>query len=131
MFEPLINVEASHGREIVQLAASEARDTTNAKPAAARVAQMLNLRNIVKSLPLLANALQGSRSELLKIVADVSTLARFPANVGLSIVCFAQMISDERLEKIEQLVRQSLNEEAVPAKVPMKFSFSRVHLTYK
>ncbi|KAF9805911.1 hypothetical protein IEO21_08898 [Rhodonia placenta] len=81
---------------ICSLAASEARDTTNAKPAAARVAQMLNLRNIVKSLPLLANALQGSRSELLKIVAD--------------------MISDERLEKIEQLVRQSLNEEAVPAK---------------
>lgn len=96
---------------ICSLAASEARETTNAKPAAARVAQMLNLRNIVKGLPLLANTLQGSRSELLNIVAD--------------------MISDERLEKIERLVRQSLNEEAVPAKVPVKFSFSRVHLTYK
>ncbi|OSX68008.1 hypothetical protein POSPLADRAFT_1128862 [Postia placenta MAD-698-R-SB12] len=81
---------------ICSLAASEARETTNAKPAAARVAQMLNLRNIVKGLPLLANTLQGSRSELLNIVAD--------------------MISDERLEKIERLVRQSLNEEAVPAK---------------
>ncbi|KAL6301010.1 muts domain V-domain-containing protein [Sparassis latifolia] len=81
---------------ISSLASSEARDTGTAKPAAARVAQMLNLRNIVKSLPLLAKALTGCRSELLHIIRE--------------------MISDERLERIEQLVRNSLNEEATPAK---------------
>ncbi|KAI0935607.1 hypothetical protein AcV5_003986 [Taiwanofungus camphoratus] len=81
---------------ISSLAASEARESSTAKPAAARVAQMLNLRNIVKSLPLLARALAGSRSELLQIIAE--------------------MISDERLDKIYQLVSNSLNEEAAPAK---------------
>ncbi|EMD41395.1 hypothetical protein CERSUDRAFT_41819 [Gelatoporia subvermispora B] len=65
--------------------------------AAARVTQMLQLRNVVQSLPRLAQALGGCRSELLRIVAE--------------------MISDERLEKIKDLVGRSLNDDAAPARV--------------
>ena len=41
------------------------------KPASQRIVQILNLRNIVKSLPLLRKALEGSRSQLLKIIHEV------------------------------------------------------------
>ncbi|KIP02571.1 hypothetical protein PHLGIDRAFT_26530 [Phlebiopsis gigantea 11061_1 CR5-6] len=78
---------------ISSLVSSEARDFNTAKMAAARVSQMLNLRSIVKNMPLLARALTGSRSQLLQIIQD--------------------MISDERLEKIEQLVSSSLNDQSV------------------
>lgn len=61
-----INAHLNH-----QLAASEARETSTAKLAAARVAQMLSLRNIVKNMPVLAKALTGSRSRPLRIVLDV------------------------------------------------------------
>lgn len=56
----------------VQLAASDTRPTiTTAKTAFARVSQMLSLRNAVKSLPLLRDALAGSKSQILRIIHDV------------------------------------------------------------
>ncbi|KAL1749149.1 muts domain V-domain-containing protein [Schizophyllum fasciatum] len=81
---------------IASLAASEARPTNNAKPASARVTQMLSLRNAVKTLPLLHKALEGGQSQLLKIIRD--------------------MLRDERLSKIEQLVDERLNEDSTPSK---------------
>ncbi|KAH9949472.1 muts domain V-domain-containing protein [Amylocystis lapponica] len=92
---------------ISSLAAHEVRETSSAKLAASRVAQMLNLRNVVKNVPLLARALAGSRSELLRIIAE--------------------MLSDERLEKIAQLVSESLNEEASPTKGGLSAVNSRVY----
>lgn len=78
---------------------------------------MLNLRNVVKNLPILRKALEGSRTQLLRIVCDV-ILSTFTALVLLPyILLLLQMLSDERLTKIEALVCGSLNEECVPAKV--------------
>lgn len=57
-----------------QLAAEETRVTTSVKPASARVLQMLNLRNVVKNLPLLQKALVGTRSQLLGIIHEVRSL---------------------------------------------------------
>ncbi|TFK28344.1 hypothetical protein FA15DRAFT_678431 [Coprinopsis marcescibilis] len=76
---------------IIALASSEARESLTAKPAAQRVSQMLNLRNVVAHIPVLKQALQGCHSQLLRIICD--------------------MISDERLDAIEQTVNASLNEE--------------------
>ncbi|KII94447.1 hypothetical protein PLICRDRAFT_428887 [Plicaturopsis crispa FD-325 SS-3] len=81
---------------IASLAASETQATTTAKVASARVSQMLSLRNMVRSLPLLQSALAGSKSQLLQIIHD--------------------MISDERLTKIETAVCQNLNEDSAPSK---------------
>ncbi|THG99004.1 hypothetical protein EW026_g3280 [Hermanssonia centrifuga] len=81
---------------ISSLAASEARETSTAKTASVRVTQILSLRSIVKNLPFLVKALNGSRSQLLQIVQE--------------------MISDERLGKIEQLVSDSLNDNSVVQK---------------
>ncbi|RDX51557.1 hypothetical protein OH76DRAFT_1378852 [Lentinus brumalis] len=92
---------------ICSLAASEVREVSSAKLASARVAQILNLRNIVQTLPRLVRALEGSRSQLLQIIA--------------------QMISDDRLEKIEKLVCESLNEEAAPAKGGLNAVNARVY----
>ncbi|PCH39267.1 hypothetical protein WOLCODRAFT_129135, partial [Wolfiporia cocos MD-104 SS10] len=92
---------------ICSLAASEARETSTAKLAAARVAQMLSLRNIVKNIPVLAKALTGSRSRLLRIILD--------------------MISDKRLSRIEQLVSETLNEEEASAKRGLNAVNARVY----
>ncbi|KAL1952427.1 hypothetical protein VTO73DRAFT_1576 [Trametes versicolor] len=92
---------------ISSLASSEVRETSSAKSASARVAQMLNLRSIVQSLPRLAKALEGSRAQLLQIIAE--------------------MISDERLYKIDELVRASLNDEAAPAKGGLNAVNARVY----
>ncbi|TFK42146.1 muts domain V-domain-containing protein [Crucibulum laeve] len=81
---------------IVSLASSEAHATNSSKPASQRVMQMLNLRNIVKNLPILKKALDGSQSQLLRIICD--------------------MLADERLAKIETLVCANLNEDSAPAK---------------
>ncbi|KAJ7160996.1 muts domain V-domain-containing protein [Mycena filopes] len=81
---------------IASLASSETKPSTTAKPAAARVSQMLDLRNVVRNLPALKNALEGSQSQLLKIIY--------------------QMLSDERLSKIEASVCANLNEDGAPAK---------------
>ena len=56
---------------LLQLASSEARPTNTASEASSRVSQMLNLRNIIKGLPSLRDALQGSRSQLLQITYEV------------------------------------------------------------
>ncbi|KAH9891206.1 muts domain V-domain-containing protein [Cubamyces lactineus] len=92
---------------VSSLAASEARETSSAKSASARVAQMLNLRNIVQSLPRLAKALQGTRPQLTEIIAE--------------------MISDERLEKIAGLIGQSLNDDTAPAKGGLNAVNARVY----
>jgi DNA mismatch repair protein MSH4 len=57
-----------------QIAASQTREpsTTSSKPASSRVAQMLNVRNVVRSMPALQSAIQGSRSHLLRIISEVS-----------------------------------------------------------
>ncbi|KAJ7701550.1 muts domain V-domain-containing protein [Mycena rosella] len=81
---------------IASLASSETKITSAAKPAAARVSQMLELRNLVRNLPALQKALEGGQSQLLKIVYE--------------------MLSDERLTKIERLVCENLNEDGAPAK---------------
>lgn len=54
----------------LQLASEETRVTSSVKPASARVLQMLNLRSVVKNLPLLQKALAGSRSQLLGIIHE-------------------------------------------------------------
>ncbi|CAL1696962.1 unnamed protein product [Somion occarium] len=66
---------------IATFTVAENYDFASAKVASARVTLMLRLRSIVKNLPLVANALEGSRLQLLQIVKD--------------------MISDSRLEEIE------------------------------
>ncbi|KAJ7203700.1 hypothetical protein C8J57DRAFT_1735209 [Mycena rebaudengoi] len=81
---------------VASLASSETKPTGSAKPAAARVSQMLNLRNVVRNLPLLQKALEGCQSQLLKIICE--------------------MLSDERLANIETLVCENLNDDGAPAK---------------
>ncbi|KAJ7456917.1 muts domain V-domain-containing protein [Mycena latifolia] len=81
---------------IASLASSETKESSTAKPAAARVSQMLEVRNLVRNLPALQKALEGSQSQLLKIIYE--------------------MLSDERLAKIERLVCENLNEDGAPAK---------------
>ncbi|KAL0950493.1 hypothetical protein HGRIS_007304 [Hohenbuehelia grisea] len=92
---------------IVSLASSETRVTNIAKPSSARVTQMLNLRNLLRSIPLLRAALSGSRSQLLQVIHA--------------------MLSDERLAKIEGLVCDSLNEESAPSKGGISAVNSRVY----
>ncbi|KAI0028854.1 muts domain V-domain-containing protein [Vararia minispora EC-137] len=77
---------------VSSLAASEAKGVGTARMASSRVAQLLNLRNAVKTLPELQRALRGSNSQLLRTIFE--------------------MLSDERLGRIEALVRQGLNEDA-------------------
>ncbi|KAF8170384.1 muts domain V-domain-containing protein [Pholiota molesta] len=79
---------------IAALCSSEARVTASSKPASYRILQVLNLRNVVKNLPLLRQALKGCQSQLLRIVYD----------------------SDERIDKIEKLVSEHLNEDSAPSK---------------
>jgi DNA mismatch repair protein MSH4 len=70
LFNPYTTGLSAH---IQQLAASEAKESSTAKPASARVVQMLNLRNVVRNLPLLRKALEGSRLSLLQYICEVST----------------------------------------------------------
>ncbi|KAH8111431.1 muts domain V-domain-containing protein [Phellopilus nigrolimitatus] len=81
---------------ISSLAASEARVSNGAKAASSRVSQMLHLRSVVKNVPLVRDAVRGCGSRLLEIVCD--------------------MLSDERMEKIENLIAQSLNENTTSQK---------------
>ncbi|CAA7267689.1 unnamed protein product [Cyclocybe aegerita] len=92
---------------IVALASSEARPTTSAKPASQRVLQILNLRSVVKNVPLLRKALEGCRSQLLQIILD--------------------MISDERIDKINDLVSERLNEESAASKGGLAAVNARVY----
>ena len=60
----------------IQLASSQAKEpsVTSSKPASSRVLQMLNVRNVARSLPALHSALQGAQSQLLQIISSVSAL---------------------------------------------------------
>jgi DNA mismatch repair protein MSH4 len=75
---------------------------------------MLNLKDVMRHLPALQKALVGSKSELLSIICNVrdGTLAAF-----LKLTQPSQMLSDERLENVERLVSESLNEDASLQKV--------------
>ncbi|KAI0761165.1 muts domain V-domain-containing protein [Trametes elegans] len=103
--KPLMKLDLD--KLICSLASSEVRETSSAKSASTRVGQMLNLRNVVQSLPRLARTLEGSRTQLLQIIAE--------------------MISDERIDRIAEMVRQSLNDEATPAKGGLNAVNSRVY----
>ncbi|KAF7307828.1 MutS 4 [Mycena kentingensis (nom. inval.)] len=83
---------------VAALVATDTKPAPSGKPstAAARVTQMLGLRNVVKNLPLLQTALEGSTSQLLQIIYE--------------------MLCDQRLNKIEQLVCANLNEDGATAK---------------
>ncbi|KAF8641530.1 hypothetical protein AX16_009908 [Volvariella volvacea WC 439] len=81
---------------IASLASSETRTLNSVKPATARVAQILNLRTVIKNLEALRESLEGSQSQLLQIIHE--------------------MISDDRLELIGSLVCSSLNEGGVSNK---------------
>ncbi|KAF9466889.1 muts domain V-domain-containing protein [Collybia nuda] len=81
---------------IISLASEEVRITNSAKPASARILQMINIRNVVKILPLLRKALDGCQCQMLTIIQD--------------------MVSDERLAVIDSLVSGSLNENGAPAR---------------
>jgi hypothetical protein len=59
----------------IKLASSETKITSAAKPAAARVSQMLDLRNLVRNLPALQKGLEGSQSQLLRIIQEVHVVA--------------------------------------------------------
>ncbi|KEP55037.1 putative DNA mismatch repair protein MutS [Rhizoctonia solani 123E] len=67
----------------------------NARGASARVEQIMRLRNVVRSLPEVVRALQGCRSNLLRMIAD--------------------MIDDERVKSIDEMVSQGLNDDALSA----------------
>ncbi|KAF8588523.1 hypothetical protein K439DRAFT_1406319 [Ramaria rubella] len=83
---------------IASIAVSQAREpsATSSKPASSRVAQMLNVRNVVRSLPALQASLQGSRSQLLRLLSG--------------------MLCDERIANIEKRVSENLNEDAASNK---------------
>ncbi|KAF8639396.1 hypothetical protein AX17_001521 [Amanita inopinata Kibby_2008] len=89
-------VKLDFDKLIVSLVSSEARVKNTAKPASQRVTQMLNLRNIVRSLPLLRQALAGSRTSLLTYIYE--------------------MLCDERLDRIEKVICENLNEDSLPSK---------------
>ncbi|KAI0005291.1 muts domain V-domain-containing protein [Russula compacta] len=77
---------------ISSLASNETREASSARTASSRVTQILKLRDVVRHLPALQKALVGSKSQLLTIICN--------------------MLSDERLEKVERFVSESLNEDA-------------------
>jgi DNA mismatch repair protein MSH4 len=114
----------------IQIAASHAREPsmTSSKPASSRVAQMLNVRNVVRSLPALHSAIQHSKSHLLKIISNVHLFIHrqevIPELIHL------QMLSDDRISNIEKKVSESLNEDASSSKV-RPLIFSVFHLSDK
>lgn len=93
-----------------QLAASEARVSNAARSATSRVSQMLHLRGFVKKIPLIRDAVNACRSRLLEIVYDVCLRSR--AKKVESNLISSQMLSDERIEKLDTLLSESLNDDA-------------------
>ncbi|KAJ8590908.1 hypothetical protein M405DRAFT_932507 [Rhizopogon salebrosus TDB-379] len=79
---------------ISSLGFTEVRPTTTAKGAFSRVSQILSLRTAIRSLPLVQRALSGCQSRLMKIIHEILT--------------------DERLTKMEELIVENLNDEAGP-----------------
>jgi len=83
---------------------------------------MLNLRSVVKNLPLLQKALAGGRSQLLVIIHDVRSYLLFHVFI-FTRIARAKMITDGRLSKIESLIDANLNEDVAPAKVLLLLIF--------
>lgn len=98
---------------ILQLVSSEARVTASSKPASYRILQVLNLRNVVKNIPLLCQALKGCQSQLLRIICEVKYSRNSPNRDN----DISKILSDERIDNIEKLVSAHLNEESAPSKV--------------
>ncbi|KAI0271729.1 muts domain V-domain-containing protein [Gloeopeniophorella convolvens] len=92
---------------ICSLASNETRETSTARTASSRVTQMINLRDVVRYLPALQKALIGSKSQVLHIICD--------------------MLTDERLPKIERFVSRSLNEDASLQKTGLGAVNARVY----
>ncbi|KAI9452181.1 muts domain V-domain-containing protein [Lactarius psammicola] len=92
---------------ISALASNETRAACSARTASLRVTHMLNLRGIVRHLPALQKTLVGTKSELLCIICD--------------------MLSDERLARVERLVSESLNEGASLQKTGIAAVNARVY----
>ncbi|KAG9045604.1 MutS protein msh4 [Tulasnella sp. UAMH 9824] len=81
---------------VASLTTSEPRASTTPGAASFRVRQMLDLRSVIRSLPTIATALQGCRSQLLQVIAE--------------------MVSDERIAKIDEKIADTLNQDANVAK---------------
>ncbi|KAG8977624.1 MutS protein msh4 [Tulasnella sp. 425] len=81
---------------VASLTTSESRASITPGAASFRVRQMLDLRSVIRSLPTIAAALQGCRSQLLQVVAE--------------------MVSDERIAKIDERIGNTLNQDANVAK---------------
>ncbi|KAG8983799.1 MutS protein msh4, partial [Tulasnella sp. 427] len=77
---------------IASLTTSESRVSKTPGAASFRVRQMLDLRSVIRSLPAVATALHGCNSQLLRVVAE--------------------MVSDERIARIEEKVAETLNQDA-------------------
>jgi len=84
-------------KNIAALVACEAQEISSAKTASTRVAQLLNLRNFLRAIPAICQTLQGSSANLLRIVM--------------------RMLDDTRLGRLEKIISDSLNEDALPQKV--------------
>ncbi|KAG8921608.1 MutS protein msh4 [Tulasnella sp. 408] len=81
---------------VASLTTSEPRTSTTPGAASFRVRQMLDLRSVIRSLPTIATALQGCRSQLLQVIAE--------------------MVSDERIARIDERISDTLNQDANVAK---------------
>ncbi|KDN46518.1 hypothetical protein RSAG8_04171, partial [Rhizoctonia solani AG-8 WAC10335] len=85
----------------------------NARGASARVEQIMKLRNVVRSLPEVIRALQGCRSNLLRMMAD--------------------MLDDERVKSIDDMISQGLNDDAMSAGIgllDMLWSFAHTSILH-
>ncbi|KZS90242.1 hypothetical protein SISNIDRAFT_551573 [Sistotremastrum niveocremeum HHB9708] len=76
------------------LVASEAREVSTAKSAFARITQMLNLRNLIRVVPMIHDALVGSKTPMLREIAEIC--------------------QDERFAELDELISESLNDETIP-----------------
>ncbi|KAI0044058.1 hypothetical protein FA95DRAFT_1497685 [Auriscalpium vulgare] len=94
---------------ISSLVSSEARasEGASARTASNRVTQMLNLRTVVRCLPAVQRALGGSKSQLLQIICE--------------------LLSDQRIPKIETQICASLNEDAALQKTGIGAVNARVY----
>ena len=100
-----------------QLGASESHPTVGTKGASQRVAQMLLLRSVVKSIPTVREAVAMSTSRLLELVCDVCCIQPIRDQIACIMTQSVQMLSDSRIMKIETLIGGGLNEDATAQKV--------------
>ncbi|KAJ8462533.1 hypothetical protein ONZ45_g17900 [Pleurotus djamor] len=88
------------------LATSEAHVTSSAKSASGRISHILNLRNAIRGISVLEQALTG-QCHLMRILRS--------------------MLADERLTHIENLITSQLNEETTPSKFGIAAVNARVY----